>query len=255
MIGAASSDRTHSPPPVTVLVEGSVSVDLAAQCAALGLRVASLSQGGAEAGTNSLLAGRADPEAIERGLAPPFCGFVELGCEGLLGVGLRCFETARAGGFCLSLLTSQVYTLNMMGLVSGALRRKMNLPDGEAADLIDIGVGEALCNAVIHGNLAIPSHLRTTSEGFEQFRLTLRERLTDPVLAHRRVEINVMPWGQDYLTVAVSDQGGGFDVAAQLAGSVHSEAKSGRGLGLIRKICAAMHGENDGRTMVMTFSR
>lgn len=253
----ATLDREKRPgsPSLTVVVDGEVSPDLAEQCTALGLRVAALSDGRAETAGRCLLAGSADMDSVRRGLAPPFSGFIELGDEGLLGVGLRCFNTAREGGFCLSLSTLRAYGMSVSELLSWAMRRNMALADGEAADLIDIGIGEALGNAIIHGNLGIPNHLRTTSRGFEHFRLALSERIADPVLSRRRVEINVRACGPEFLTIAVSDQGLGFDLAGKLARSVHSEAKSGRGLGLIRRICVSMLGEDDGRTLVMTFAR
>lgn len=239
---------------VALVVEGAVSEDMAAQCAALGLRISSQPSSipGAAA---VLLAGAAEEAAVRRGLAEPFQGFLQLGDEGILGVGFRCLETARAGGFALSLLTRQAYGLNTLDLVSEAIRRNFGFPSGEVADLMDICVGEALGNAVIHGNLGIPSHLRTTAEGFEEFRAILRERLADPILACRRVEICVRPLGKDHLCISVSDQGHGFDLATQLARSVQSSAKCGRGLGLIRRLCASVLGEDGGRTLSMTFAR
>ena len=238
---------------MTLVTDWAVSEDLADQCSALGLRVAAL--GDDLGGSISLLASAATGDSIRQGLAPPFSGFIELGDEGVSGVGFRCFETMRAGGFAISLMTRQAYGLNTLDIISEAIRRNLNLASGEAADLVDICLGEALGNAVIHGNLAIPSHLRTTAKGFEHFRNILRERLADPALACRRVEICVAACGADYLTVSVSDQGQGFDLAGQVARSVQSGAKCGRGLGLIRRLCSSMLGEDGGRTLVMTFAR
>ena len=240
--------------PITLVVEGAVSEDLTAQCAALGLRIADQPSGMAGAAA-ALLSGVADEANVRRGLAAPFRGFLELGAEGVLGVGFRCLETVRAGGFALSLMTQQAYGLNTLDLISEAIRRNLALPAGEASDLIDICIGEALGNAVIHGNLGIPNHLRTTADGFEEFRAILRDRLADPTLACRRVEICVQARGTDYLSVSISDQGRGFNLAGQLASSVQSTAKCGRGLGLIRKLCASVLGEDGGRTVVMTFAR
>lgn len=240
---------------VTMVIDGAVTEDLRGQCAALGLRVATPTVGCGAAAEGCVLAGAAHVDAVRQGLAPPFSGFVELGDEGLLGVGLRCFETVRAGGFSLSLLTGQAYRLNTTELLSEGIRRNMGLAAGKAADLIEICMGEAIGNAVIHGNLGIPNHLRTTSKGFERFRHVLHERLADPVLSRRRVEINVMPRGGDFLTISVSDQGHGFDLAGQLSRGVQSDAKSGRGLAMMRKVCASLLGEDGGRTLVMTFAR
>ena len=83
----------------------------------------------------------------------------------------------------------------------------------------------------------------------------MRERLADPALAGRRIEVNVTDFGPDHLAIAVSDQGRGFDLDACLARGINTDAKSGRGLGLIRKACASVLAEDGGSTLVMTFAR
>ncbi|WP_172822746.1 ATP-binding protein [Paramagnetospirillum marisnigri] len=202
-----------------------------------------------------LLMGNADEANVRAGLASPYGGFIELGVEGLLGVGLRCFETARAGGLALSLKTSSVYALSTLELVSQAIRTNPLLAAGEAADFVDICLGEAISNAVMHGNLDVPAHLRINSKGFQLFRQVMQERLADPVLACRRIEINVVPRGNGYISVLVSDQGRGFDLAEQLSRTVDCDAKRGRGLGLINRICSSLLTEDGGRTLVMTFAK
>ena len=238
---------------VTLVVDGAVPGDMPAQCAALGLRIGS--PGDDEGIGSRLLVGAADPALVRRGLAAPFSGFIELGDEGVLGVGLRCFEAVRSGGYALSLLTGPAYGLNTTELVGAAIRRGMDIPDGKVADLIDICMGEAISNAIIHGNLGIPSHLRTTTEGFAQFQRLLHKRMADPVVAARRLEINVLPQGPEFVTVSVSDQGAGFDLAKKLEHTAAATAKNGRGLSLIRKAAQSVHGEDGGRTLVMTFAR
>lgn len=239
--------------PVTLVTAGPVSEDLSRQCQALGLRFTAAPDGAA--GGTEILTGPASTEAVRHGLALPYHGFIELGPEGLLGVGLRCFETARAGGLALSLTTGSAYTLSTLELVSAAVRATMAIPSDEMADLIDICLGEALSNAVMHGNLEVPAHLRIDAKGFQMFRQVMHERLQDPVLACRRIEISMVPRGDDHLVLTVSDQGRGFDLAAQLNHPVDSAAKSGRGLGLISRICASLFAEDGGRTLVMTFAR
>ncbi len=247
--------RLAPPSPLILAVDGEISSHLAAQCSARGLLARPLAEAVATAGTPIVVAGPASAEAIARGLAPPYSGFVELGPEGLAGIGRRCFDTLRAGGLALSLLTNSAYGINTTGLMSAAIRRKMGIPDGEPAELLDICLAESTCNAIIHGNLGIASHLRATSKGFERFRAMMRERLDDPVAAARRLEINAVTAPGTGLTIAVSDRGNGFDIAEQLDRRIQSDAKSGRGLWLIRKACASMHGEDGGRTLVMMFAQ
>jgi anti-sigma regulatory factor (Ser/Thr protein kinase) len=236
--------------PVILVAADGITDDLDLQCRALGVRLSDRFAGGE---TRPLLLGVARPDRLDQGLRTPFCGFIELGAEGLLGVGLRCFETVRTGGFSLSLLTRSAYELDVTALVAKLFREGLGVPGGPASDQIEICLGEAVGNAVIHGNLGIPNHLRATSKGFERFRQIMGERMANPALAGRRVEVNVSASGTDLITVRVSDQGSGFDLARHMKRSVESEAKSGRGLGLIRRLCSSLLTEDDGRTLVMTF--
>lgn len=228
------------------------SEDLAAQCQALGvdLRQAAPCP---DLPAAPILCGEGTTEAVSAGLAAPYCGFMELGVEGVLGVGLRCFEMARGGGMTLSLQTATVYRLETLELVARAIRNRFGDMILNCADLIEISLAEALSNAVIHGNLGIPNHLRTTAEGFVEFQKIMHARMTDPALASRRIEINVQARSADFLCVSVSDQGSGFDLGEKLAHTAKSTAKNGRGLALIRKATHALHGEDGGRTLVMTF--
>ncbi|CUW41582.1 conserved protein of unknown function [Magnetospirillum sp. XM-1] len=230
------------------------SEDLAAQCRALGidLRQAVPSP---DLPAAPILGGAGNTESVRTGLAGPYCGFMELGEEGVLGVGLRCFEMARGGGMTLSLQTATVYRLETLELVAQAIRSRFGEMIGNCADLIEISLAEALSNAVIHGNLGIPNHLRTTTEGFAEFQRIMHARMADPALAARRIEINVQARSADFLCVAVSDQGSGFDLTEKLAHTAKTTAKNGRGLSLIRKVTHTLHGEDGGRTLVMTFCR
>ena len=237
-----------------LMVDAPPSEDLAAQCRALGI---DLCDGGDHLAPPpaAILSGVGTTESVRTGLAAPYCGFMELGAEGVLGIGLRCFETVRGGGMTLSLQTATVYRLETLELVAQAIRANFGGISQDTADLMEISLAEALSNAVIHGNLSIPNHLRTTTEGFVQFQKLMHARMADPALASRRIEINVQARGSDFVCVAVSDQGGGFDLNEKLAHTAKATAKNGRGLSLIRKATHSLHVEDGGRTLVMTFCR
>lgn len=247
--GCHAADRRPS-----LMVDGPPSDDLAAQCRALGIELCE-SRNCLVPPPASILGGAGTTESVRTGLAPPYCGFMELGAEGVLGVGLRCFETVRSGGMTLSLQTATVYRLETLELVAQAIRANFGGISQDTADLMEISLAEALSNAVIHGNLGIPNHLRTTTEGFVQFQKIMHARMADPALAGRRVEINVQTRGPDFICVGVSDQGGGFDLNEKLAHTAKATAKNGRGLSLIRKATHSLHGEDGGRTLVMAFRR
>lgn len=200
-----------------------------------------------------LLAGEATIETIRHSLSPPFCGFLETGADGLGGTGPRCLRTALAGGLVLSLTATTACSLPVVELAAVAIRRRLALPDGEGAELMEICLAEAVSNAVIHGNLEIPDHLRATPRGFESFRTVMRERLCNPKMALRRIEIHAVSADSNSFTLAVSDQGRGFNLEKQLQKEARVNAHSGRGLGLIRRACARVGSEDGGRTLVMTF--
>ncbi|MBI3445946.1 MAG: ATP-binding protein [Magnetospirillum sp.] len=239
--------------PVLV-VEGAIGPDLAAQCRTLSLDVVIAGQPVPPLAA-CILAGSATAGSVRAGLAPPYCGFIELGPEGIVGIGMRCLETARAGGLTLSLQTITAYRLETLEYLVEAIRGYISEMTAESAELMDISLAEAISNAVIHGNLGIPSHLRTTTEGFAQFQRLLHKRMADPVVAGRRLEINIAPRSKDLIMVAVSDQGAGFDLAKKLEHTAAATAKNGRGLNLIRRATQTVHGEDGGRTLVMTFAR
>jgi len=229
--------------------------DFERQCAALGLAPRSASatdEADADCPT-LLLAGPATVETIRHSLSPPYSGFLETGPDGLAGTGQRCIETVRAGGMALSLTATTACSVPLVELVAVAIRRRLALANGESAELMEICLAEAVSNAVIHGNLEIPNHLRATPKGFDAFRNVMRERLDDPRMASRRIEIHVLRAAPGSFTLAVSDQGPGFNLAAQIQKEARVDARSGRGLGLIRRACSSIESEDRGRTLVMTF--
>ena len=237
-----------------LVVEGAASPELAAQCQALGIAAVPTASC-LPSDSAPVLAGTASPQAIRLGLSSPYCGFIEVGAEGIAGIGLRCLNTARAGGLTLSLQTTTAYRLETLEYLSDAIRQHVPDMATDSAELMDISLAEAISNAVIHGNLGIPSHLRTTAEGFAQFQRLLHKRMADPVIAARRLEINFLTRGPEFVTISVTDQGAGFDLAKKLEHTAAATAKNGRGLSLIRKAAQSIHGEDGGRTLVMTFAR
>jgi anti-sigma regulatory factor (Ser/Thr protein kinase) len=260
MIPTASPEvRRAAAPGVRLIGSVGQTKDFDHQCTLLGLCPRPTDAPDPEtddAGADSsplLQAGEATIEAIRHSLSPPFCGFLETGPDGLAGTGPRCIETALAGGLVLSLTATTACTLPVVELAAVAIRRRLALPDGEGAELMEICLAEAVSNAVIHGNLEIPDHLRATPRGFESFRIVMRERLCNPSMALRRIEIHVLRATSSSFTLAVSDQGRGFNLEEQLKKETKASAHSGRGLGLIRRACAQIESEDGGRTLVMTF--
>ncbi|MCA1906898.1 MAG: ATP-binding protein, partial [Magnetospirillum sp.] len=104
-----------------------------------------------------------------------------------------------------------------------------------------------------HGNLGLASDLRHSLAGLAEFNQRIAKSVADPTMAARRVRLTAWPMGQG-VEVRVSDDGDGYDLDAELAKPVDVAAKSGRGLGLIRKVSNEVRGEDGGRTLCMRFN-
>lgn len=235
--------------PVFLLIDGEPPAGLLRDAARLGIGMGPFAQGMAP-GTTPVLVAAPDADAVLTGMMPPFSGFVDMGLD---GVTLRTADAVAVGGLCLSLSTAAAYGLEPAQLLGEVVRRRFGVT-GALAEMIELAVAEALANAVIHGNLEIRSDMRATLDGFQQFSALLSERLGDPALAARRVDVAMFVDPKEGLVVAVSDQGPGFDIQRELTKPVDAGAKSGRGLALIRKMARAVAGADNGRTLVMTFA-
>jgi CheY-like chemotaxis protein/anti-sigma regulatory factor (Ser/Thr protein kinase) len=102
-------------------------------------------------------------------------------------------------------------------------------------------VSELVTNAVDHGLLQLSSHLKAGPQGFSVYFQRRAEALAALRDGWVRVSINHVPDGdRGALTIQVEDSGPGFDAQAVLnrlpqGGAV--SRYSGRGIGLVKKLC------------------
>lgn len=97
---------------------------------------------------------------------------------------------------------------------------------------MDLCVNEALANAVIHGNLRVPSSLKQTD--WQKYDDLIAERQADPVYSERQVVVHYR-LDEQSLVIEIEDEGDGFD-PGNLPDPNDPEAllSSGRGILLIR---------------------
>lgn len=186
------------------------------------------------------------PENSTPLLRPPLRGWIEWGCGAPSADFIKCLSL---GGLALHLSTKAAYEMDGAHLMVLSLRAHYALAEQDASR-IELALTEGVANAVMHGNLEMGSELRERFDSFRQFRTLLSERLGDPVLAGRAVEILARRSGSR-LTVTVKDQGRGYDFAAELAKERPLTAKSGRGLSLIRAMSDGVSGTDLGRCLTM----
>jgi anti-sigma regulatory factor (Ser/Thr protein kinase) len=129
------------------------------------------------------------------------------------------------------------------------------VPPGRA-NRLTMALHEALTNAIIHGNLGIPSALKDL--GDQAFAEAIAARCADPVLASRLVDVQAIYDGQSARWV-LTDQGAGFDVEGVLRRLDREDADpsrpSGRGLLIIRAFVDEMRYDEGGRRLTLTVRR
>jgi anti-sigma regulatory factor (Ser/Thr protein kinase) len=137
------------------------------------------------------------------------------------------------------------------------LRQRMLLVgvcDEVQAQRLVMGLHEGLTNAVVHGNLEIPSTLKEEGDAFAR---VLAERLRDPTYSLRTVGIGVDYDGRR-CQWTITDEGAGFDYEKVLQrldeDPENSLLASGRGILMMRAFFDDVRWEAGGRRLIMTWS-
>lgn len=153
-------------------------------------------------------------------------------------------------GFYLSLTTGTAYGLQCAVLVCEELERRGALPP-ERRSNVELCLHEAVANAIVHGNLGIPSAAKNQPQGYRLFNQLVVEKLGDPAITSRRLDI-FCRWNAKGVVIAVVDQGAGFD--AQLApAAVSGKARSGRGFVFMRALASRVTVTDGGRCTLLQF--
>jgi anti-sigma regulatory factor (Ser/Thr protein kinase) len=114
---------------------------------------------------------------------------------------------------------------------------------------LSLCIHEALSNAVIHGNLAVPSVLK--EDRWEEFESLLRIRESTPEYNSRRVNIKIMLAKQRF-QIEIKDEGEGFDVnAVSEFINPGSMLPSGRGILLIHSFMDEVRWNEKGNKITM----
>jgi anti-sigma regulatory factor (Ser/Thr protein kinase) len=225
---------------------------LTAQADALGIRLEPLLEGLPPLTIPCVVIGVAHAKRVLSGLSRPAHGFVEWSAADGQGLSVDCLDHAARGGQSLSINTRSAYEMDAANQFTQSLLTRFPHLEPIIGD-IELALAEGVANAIIHGNLGIGSKMRNDLQGFAVFQATLQQRLNDPALIRRRVEITAIPVDDHQLEVCITDQGDGYDCVRQLGMSAETEAKSGRGLGLIRQLANGIEVQEDGRRLRMLF--
>jgi CheY-like chemotaxis protein/anti-sigma regulatory factor (Ser/Thr protein kinase) len=126
--------------------------------------------------------------------------------------------------------------------------------DGTARIQLAVALREAIVNAMLHGNLELPSALKESDPAAHDA-LALERRVTSPY-SDRRVRVS-MTESDDDVTCVVSDDGAGFDVknVPDPTDPANLERTCGRGLFLIWAVMSEVTHSDNGRTITMIMRR
>ena len=250
---AASSTCTAGAVRAFSVVRDRVPADIAARAAARFGMNGTGGGAGAERSAAAVLLARADRDILRSAFGLDSFLTVEL-TEREDGTGTLDADWLGAPpveqGFYLSLTTGTAYGLQCAVLVCDELARRGVLTP-ERRGNIELCLHEAIANAIVHGNLEIPSATKDQPEGYRLFSKLLRERLGDGAVRQRRIDIFAR-WTGESLTIAVVDQGNGFDAMA-LPQDTGSGAHSGRGFLFMRALARRISVTDGGRCTLLHF--
>ena len=197
----------------------------------------------------TLLVSEVDRNALAAALASP-CSAVVEELDGDDPAGDWTAVAVPATGFYLSLSTGTSFGVQVASLVSEALMARGIIGE-ERRSVIELCLQEAVANAIIHGNLGISSTAKDHPEGYRVFSQLVTERLADPALRRRRVDLFAR-WAGRTLDISVVDQGVGFDQSA-IRSEVGGSARSGRGFVFMRALAARVDLSDGGRCTSLRF--
>ncbi len=156
-----------------------------------------------------------------------------------------------SGRLLVSLTTRLAWTLDTAAQFCEGLLARGLLPTAVRHD-VELSLHEAVINAVLHGNLAMGGSLVDDPSQFDAFCQRLTATLADPDRASKRIDISA--WTADgRLHVRIADQGGGYDPDS-VRPPVNVEAKSGRGLEIMRVMSSGLTVSDGGRTATLAYA-
>jgi anti-sigma regulatory factor (Ser/Thr protein kinase) len=195
---------------------------------------------------------------LQRVLAPPNLGVMSIeAAEAAPELMEAARRATQQGGYVVLLTAANAWRLDLANtLIEAAVRRWPDLT--ERRDSLRLALHEAVVNALLHGCLRVPPHLRDTPEGWVKHSQEIEAALADPERGSRPVLVTLVA-GSDGWVAQVADRGPGFvapqdqEAAAVPPAELHVLAR-GRGLAMIRAACDRVVWHDDGRRVELTMA-
>lgn len=148
-------------------------------------------------------------------------------------------------GFSLRLGPRELRSVDPVPTLLGWLGQ-LNLPQATRSSLFVV-VTELLTNAIDHGVLELDSSIKDAPDGFEAYARVRHERL-HRVPPGAEVHLELEAFEDDSIAIRVRDTGSGFNFMGPStpAGLATVPRRRGRGISLVRTLCASLHYEGCG---------
>lgn len=152
---------------------------------------------------------------------------------------------------CFSIRSADLYGTALAGSITAGLAR-LATEDQEAAGLARTVLDELLQNAIVHGNLGLPSRTLNSMEDIENFNAEIAARLADPAYGAKHVGIAFWRAPAGWV-VEIVDDGDGYDFTDTGANVSGNFGYSGRGSLIVRSLSKAVHIDCGGRRTLVSF--
>jgi len=118
---------------------------------------------------------------------------------------------------------------------------------------VQLALEEALMNAIIHGNLGVPSSLKDESN--TKFEEKIEERKKEEPYSSRKVEVSYS-YKENEVTYTISDEGDGFDWGLFINKSEEEMLMQthGRGIMIMKAFGSSINYNEKGNSVTITFS-
>lgn len=193
---------------------------------------------------------RASDRELEQALRSGCRGYVEIESDlGLPAASLHRLSTQAE--LHVSVTTASCFSMSIAPILGHWLVGQGWLAADRLHDL-ELCLHESTSNAVVHGNLGVRHGPGGDRHAFDRFHAEIHSRLAVRDYARRRVAIDISNKA-DGILVVVTDEGEGFQPAAPK--ELAADAKSGRGLHILRELADHVELAAGGRCIKMLFKR
>jgi anti-sigma regulatory factor (Ser/Thr protein kinase) len=196
---------------------------------------------------------RASQKELRDSLEACVRAYVELEDENGLSAQTVCSLIDYPKSLFFGLSTASTFSLEIAPAIVRNLVAR-NWLSSQRLDDAELCLHEAINNAVVHGNLGILTGPSNDPGAFGSFFNEVQSRLSDPYYARRRLGVDARLDG-GWLCIGVTDEGQGHETAMPAPLDAPLEAKSGRGMLIMRESADEIRYSEEGRRVDLLFRR